>query len=113
MAWFLRGAALSVLGTYPAAALAALLFRFPVPFGGYVSGPGGAALTPLAVTIYGLVFGGFLVQGVLGGVAGLRAGHRGRHDRGRTWRLCFLYGLAAAVPGVAVLAVLDRIIGPW
>lgn len=113
MAWVLRGALFGMIGTYPAAVLCALVFRFPVPFGGYVSGPGGAALAPLAVTIYGAVFGGFLVQGVLGGLAGRLAERRGRGSGPRTWRLCLVYGALASLPGVALLAILDKIIGPW
>ena len=102
-----------MLGTYPAAAVFALFFRFPVPFGGYVSGPSGATLSPLAVTIYGVMFGGFVIQGLLGGVAGGLAERRGGGSRRLTWRLCILYGLAASLPGVALLATLDKIIGPW
>jgi hypothetical protein len=113
VAWALRGAVLGVLATYPMAALCALFFRFPVPFGGYVSGPSGAVLSPLAVTIYGVMFGGFVVQGVLGGIAGRLARRRGRGNQRLTWRLCILYGAAASLPGVALLATLDKVIGPW
>lgn len=113
MAWILRGAVVSVLGTYPVAAVVALVFRFPVPFGGYVSGRSGVMLSLLAVTFYGALFGGFVVQGLLGGVAGGLAERRGGGNRRLTWRLCMLYGLAASFPGVALLATLDKIIGPW
>ena len=104
---------MSVLGTYPVAALCALVFRFPVPLGGYVGGLTGAALTPLAVTIYGAVFAGFVVQGVLGAVAGGLAAHRAKGNQRRAWRLTLAYGIGASVPGVALLALLDKIIGPW
>jgi hypothetical protein len=103
----------SVLGTYPVAALCALVFRFPIPLGGYVGGLTGAALTPLAVTVYGAVFAGFVIQGVLGAVAGGLAARRAKGNQRQAWRLTLAYGVGASVPGVAVLALLDKIIGPW
>jgi hypothetical protein len=110
---FLCGAACSILGTYPMAMLSALLFRFPIPFGGYSSGVHAVLPSLLAVTVYGLMFGGFIVQGLLGGVAGFLARRQGGLDQRRTWRLCAIYGVAASLPGVVALAVLDKIIGPW
>jgi hypothetical protein len=111
--WILTGALVSVLGTYLVVALVTLLFRFPVPFGGYVSGPRGVGLSLLAATIYGVVFGGFVLQGLLGGVAGWLACRRAGGEPLATGRLCLCYGLLAAAPGVALLATLDMIIGPW
>jgi hypothetical protein len=67
----------------------------------------------MAVTVYGVVFGGFIVQGLLGGVAGVLARRHGGPDRRRVWCLCAVYALAASLPGVVILAVLDKIIGPW
>ena len=113
MSSFFCGTFCSILGTYPMAVFCALLFRFPIPFGGYASGVEAVIPTLLAVTVYGVLFGGFMVQGLLGGLAGLLARRRGGPDRRRTWRLCALYGLAASLPGVVILAVLDKIIGPW
>ena len=113
MSSFFCGTLCSIVGSYPMGALCALLFRFPIPFGGYASGVDAVIPTLLAVTVYGVLFGGFMVQGLLGGLAGLLARRRGGPDRRHTWRLCALYGLAASLPGVVILAVLDKIIGPW
>lgn len=107
------GAFCSILGTYPAAALCALLFRFPIPFAGYSSGVDAVLPSFVAVTMYGAVFGGFLVQGLLGGAAGVLAWRHGRTEGGRAWHRCAAYGLMISIPGVALLAVLDKIIGPW
>jgi hypothetical protein len=109
----LCGAACSIAGTYPMAALCALLFRFPIPFGGYSSGVHAVLPSVVAVTVYGLVFGGFLVQALLGGVAGVLARRHGGPDRTHRWRRCVICGVAASLPGVTALAVLDKIIGPW
>lgn len=61
----LCSAAVCILSSYAVAALSAVAFRFPIPFGGYASGLDAARLTPLAVTFYGLL-GGFVLQGALG-----------------------------------------------
>ena len=38
--YLLAGAAIAVAATFPLAAIVALVFRFPIPFGSYMSGPG-------------------------------------------------------------------------
>ena len=109
----LCGAACSIAGTYPMAALFALLFRFPIPFGGYSSGVHAVWPSVVAVTVYGVMFGGFIVQALLGGVAGALALRHGGPSRRYSWRRCASYGVAASLPGVTALAVLDKVIGPW
>jgi len=49
--WFFCGAVCGVLGTYPGAGLAALLFRFPIPFVGYSSGVHAVLPSLVAVTV--------------------------------------------------------------
>jgi hypothetical protein len=95
------------------AMLSALLFRFPIPFVGYSSGVHAVLPSLAAVTVYGVFVGGFVVQGLLGGLAGLLARRQGGLDRRRPWRRCVVYGCAASLPGVVILAILDKIIGPW
>ena len=113
MSSFFCGMLFSIVGSYPMGALCALLFRFPIPFGGYASGVDAVIPTLLAVTVYGVLFGGFMVQGLLGGVAGVLARQQGGPARRGSWRRCAFYVLAASAPGVLILAVLDNIIGPW
>ena len=107
------GALTSVVATFPLAALCALLFRFPVPFAGYLSGAAAVGPALGAVVFYGVPFGGFLVQAFLGGLAGLAAEHWRGADRVRVTRLAILLGIVASAIGVFTLAILDMIIGPW
>ena len=107
--YFLAGAAIAVAATFPLAALAALVFRFPIPFGSYMSGIGAVIPALFAAAFYG-VLGGFVVQALLGGIAGVMASRSGAPDRRRA---VLTYSVLAALPGVLVLSVLDRIIGPW
>jgi hypothetical protein len=56
----IRDALYGALFMFPAAALVAVVYRFPVPMGGTVSGPSGAWDAMLATIFFGLA-GGFLV----------------------------------------------------
>ena len=67
--FFLAGAAISVGATFPLAALMALVFRFPIPFGSYMSGIGAVIPALFAAAFYGMI-GGFMVQALLGGLTG-------------------------------------------
>jgi hypothetical protein len=98
---------IAIVASFPAAALTALVFRFPIPFAGYVSGPDGVLLSLYAVAFYGML-GGFVVQGVLGGVSILACG-----GEKSAWTRNVAAAAVAAMPGVLVLSVLDWIIGPW
>jgi hypothetical protein len=61
-----------------------------------------------APDFYGML-GGFLVQGVLGGVAAVSV--RSNADHG--WIHISVAAVIAAVPAVLILSVLDWIIGTW
>jgi hypothetical protein len=110
--WFLRGAIVGVVGTFPLAALCALLFRFPIPFDAYRSGLDAVVPALFAVVFYGML-GGFVVQAALGGLGGLIASQRSPGQPSDVGRRCLVFSLAGASVGVVALAVLDRIIGPW
>lgn len=60
----IQDALYAVLFMFPAAALVAVVYRFPLPLGGTVSGPAGAWNAMLATLFYGLV-GGFVVVPLL------------------------------------------------
>ena len=108
----LGGAALAIILTFPAAVLTAIAFRFPVPFGGYLNGLEAVPLVLAAVVFYGLI-GGFAVVGVLGAIAGLAAHrlHQPNQQLVRRWTICL--STLAAILSVILLAVLDKLIGPW
>lgn len=90
-----------------AAALVAVAYRFPVPFGGYASGLDDA-LTAAAASLFYLILGGALVLGVLGAVTGATLA-----SRRRAGMLTAVAGLAFAVLGAVSLALLELVIGPW
>jgi hypothetical protein len=97
--------------TLPLAALVALVFRFPIPFSGYSSGPKAMVAAMFAAFFYGLL-GGVLVQAVAGCLGGLAAYSLARDNMLRNV-LSVLLGMVAAMPGLLILAMLDWIIGPW
>ena len=108
----LRGALWAVALAFPLAAICALLYRFPVPFAGYLTGPVAVPLSLVAVVFYGML-GGFpalLTAGALGGAAAYAIG---RIDVRRVRRLTLAFSALIALLGVGLLAVLDRLIGPW
>jgi hypothetical protein len=111
--WVWKGAAVGMVATVPLVALCALVFRFPVPFAGYLSGPGAVVPALMGLLVYGVVLGGLAVQALLGAVGGLLAERVGAPDTRRVGRLCLVFSSIAASVGVLTLAVLDKIIGPW
>jgi hypothetical protein len=112
MQWFAKGAVAGMLGSPVLAAFTALVFRFPVPFYAYVSGPKGIVPAFLGSLFYGTL-GGFVVEAVLGGLGGIAGARRGWPVEKRMNKLCLIWSLAGAEVGVLTLAVLDWIIGPW
>ena len=60
----IRDALYAIFFMFPAAGLMALVYRFPLPFGSYASGPAGVWDAMLATIFYGMV-GGFLLVPVL------------------------------------------------
>jgi hypothetical protein len=106
------GALFAILLAFPLAAFAALVYRFPIPFGGYESGPSALPLVVMAVILYGKL-GGFTVLGVLGAIAGVVANRRAPANARRTLWLTLQFSFIVSLAGVMTLAVLDKIIGPW
>lgn len=97
---------------FPLAAACALVYRFPVPMAGYASGPTSLPRVLLSVVFYGLL-GGFPALLAAGAAAGAGAYALGQPDPRRVLRLVpALAGLVAAL-GVGILAILDKLIGPW
>jgi hypothetical protein len=105
---FVAGALVAIVASFPLAALTALVFRFPIPFGDYLSGPDAVVPALYAAAFYGIL-GGFIVQGVLGGLAALIVP---RSER-RGWVRFGAAPVVAAWAGVLLLSILDWIIGDW
>ncbi len=108
----LRGTALALISAFPAAAITALLYRFPVPFAGYLSGFQAVGPAVIAVIFYG-IFGGFVVLALLGAMGGWVAYRIGAPAERQVRLLTYAFSTAAALAGALLLAVLDKIIGPW
>jgi hypothetical protein len=111
--WFKKGAIIGIVATVPLVLLCALIFRFPVPFAGYLSGPKAIFPALIAILFYGVFFGGFIVQALLGGLGGLIAVHFGGPEIHDIKRRCIVFSSIGASMGVLLLAILDKIIGPW
>jgi hypothetical protein len=108
----LRGAFWAVALAFPFAALCALVFRFPIPFGGYERGPGTVLHAVVALVFYGAL-GGFPALLALGALGGNFAPRLGRSEAARVRRLGLAFSALAALGSVLLLAVLDKVIGPW
>ena len=108
----LRGAAWALGLAFPFAAICALVYRFPIPFGGAASGPTGMPRALGAVVFYG-VLGGFPALLAVGALGGAAAYALGRPDGGRVRRLTLAFAGLTALLGVGFLALLDTLIGPW
>jgi hypothetical protein len=107
------GACAAIVLTFPIAALTALVYRFPIPFGGYASGPSAVPLSLAAVAFYGVAMGGFVVVGLLGFAAGVVAERVARANRKPVVKMTVLFALLLALLAVFALAILDKLIGPW
>ena len=75
----IRDALYSIVLMFPAAGIMALVYRFPVPFSGYVSGPAGVWDAMLATIVYALA-GGFVLVPVVAGIIGALVRRGGRGD---------------------------------
>lgn len=109
-AW--RGALWAVVLAFPLAAICALVFRFPLPFGGYASGPAAMPRALVAVVFYG-VLGGFPTLMVAGALGGAAAYALRQPVVARIRRLTVVFAGLIALLGVVLLAVLDKLIGAW
>jgi hypothetical protein len=107
-----RGAVWAVVLAFPLATICALLYRFPVPFAGYATGPEEMLEALVAAVFYGIL-GGFPALAVAGALSGATAYYIGEPDAKRVRRLAFFFATMVAALGVGGLAILEEIIGPW
>ncbi|TWT80148.1 hypothetical protein CA13_15610 [Planctomycetes bacterium CA13] len=109
--WIVGGALWSIGLAFPIGMFFALVYRFPIPFAGYRSGFEAVVPSLMAVLFYG-VLGGFVVLGIAGAIGGVVIGllpgtRRSKHV------MLFSCSAALTTCGLFVLAILDKIIGPW
>ena len=109
-----KGAGLSIVLTFPLAALIAAVFRFPVPFApSYQSGIEAIVPAMFAVFFYGIFFGGIVIVACLGVIAGhVVAMQVWTDESAYKKRLLILSAVAAGAP-LLLLSVLDLLIGRW
>ncbi len=108
----LHGAFWCVLFAFPGAVLLVSVWRFPIPFAGYRSGPGYVVEALFAAGFY-IIIGGFVVLGVLGAFAGLVARTLRPEDEREQKRLARIVTAVIALAATTLLAALDKLIGPW
>ena len=102
----------AILFAFPLAAVCALIFRFPVPFSGYESGVSAVPRALGAVALYGVV-GGFVVLAFVGAISGVLANMLSASKPENAPRLTLILAAAGSAMAVILMAVLDKIIGPW
>jgi hypothetical protein len=107
----LLGAVVTTAAAFPAAALLALVYGFPVPFAGKLQGIDAMIPAMVAVIFYG-VMGGFVVLPLLGTLAGIIADRSSEDARTAQFRTV-MAALTIALGCAALLAMLDLLIGPW
>jgi len=118
----LMGFATTVLASFLVALVFAFLFRFPIPFVGYIGLF--AELSPYSIGVlktiksvviawwfYGIL-GGYLVLGISGIITGLYIGHKFSDSDNKNKRIIIGSIAISAIP-VFVLSLLDFVIGPW
>lgn len=108
----LSGGMLSVGTAFPITVLMVTFFRFPVPFVGYVSGLSSILPALFALLFYGIVFGGFVLLAVAGGISGAVARSVGT-SAAKQGLILRVLAVGASSVLLLLLATLDWIIGPW
>ena len=105
------GAVVATAAVFPAGALLALVYGFPVPFAGKLQGLDAMVPAMFGVVFYG-VMGGFVVLPILGTLAGVIADRSSKDARTAQFRTV-VAALAIALGCAVLLATLDLLIGPW
>lgn len=107
----LRGALVAFIASLPIAILFEVFYRFPIPFGGYVHGIQYLHLVLFAWVFYGIL-GGFVVLLIGGALLGRIIGKM-IADPDEKKIIITIGSIIFATCAVALLSVLDKIIGPW
>lgn len=103
---------LTYVVAYPTAAVIALVFRFPLPLAGYYSGVQAMIPAMWAVLFYSML-GLVLALVACGAAAGAFVPPHRAGTKAWPSRLELAYSVLASLVPLIILAVLDKIIGPW
>lgn len=107
------GAVAAIVLAPLAAALVAVVYRFPVPMAeDYARGFGGAGAAALGSVFY-LILGGALVLGILGGIGGFVTARFAQLDVRRARYRTLAVSASIALLAATSLAVLEFFIGAW
>jgi hypothetical protein len=119
----LKGTIIAVVASLPVAILFALLFRLPIPLGGYI-GPFGEIgvydfgavelfkTVFLAWIFYGM-FGGFIILSVFGAITGVIVSRKYSGSVAIKNKMIVLWATTISAIPILLLSILDYIIGPW
>ncbi len=119
----LKGTIIAVVASFPVAILFSLLFRLPVPMGGYI-GPFGEIgvydfgavelfkTVFLAWIFYGM-FGGFIILSVFGAITGVIVSRKYPESVAIKNKMIVLWATIISAIPILPLSILDYIIGPW
>ena len=119
----LKCATLSILFSYPMSIAFALLFRFPIPMGGYIGPaskheidysllPEALKMVSIAWIVYG-IFGGFFALAGASVAACKLTFRKSTEPKPSQVHYLAVRAISVAFLGCGVLAILDFIIGPW
>ena len=109
----LEGLLLTPLLMFVVGPLVGLVFRFPVPLAGYLSGPDAVIPSAFAVAFYGILLGLFIPLAIVGAVCGDIA-LRLRNGRSTAFiGPVFVSSLMVDLVAALLLATWDWIYGPW
>ena len=107
----LRGAITALITSLPIAMIFVVVYRFPIPFGGYPHGIQYIHLVPIAWLFY-IVFGGFIVLFFGGALIGYIIGQQIADEDKKKTKIT-IGSIIFTAFAVGFLSVLDKIIRPW
>ena len=109
----LFGSMCSVLSAFPIAGFVALVYRFPVPLLGYLSGREAVLPAMIGVLVYGVLLGGFVLLGGMGALIAFAVQKCPiSNPKHRSW-IVAIAAVVGTLGCMMLLSTLDKIIGPW
>lgn len=107
------GAIWSAVSAFPIAGFLALVYRFPVPFAGYMSGMDAIIPSQLSVVMYGVFLGGLPLLALGAAACGAATSMIRFQSAEQSWWAARLAGMLLCFAALFVLSILDHLIGRW